>query len=185
MKQSYTTKNGTILPLANLKGKSYMLVAHRIVWFEEETERYTTNVQFPILTDEKAMALVTVTTFDKEGKVIRSVQDAKTESKKDFADFVEKSVTGALGRCLGQLGKGTAYALTDFDEGKRIVDAPLESLEQVVGTQPPASSNIQDGPVATPVEPVKRGFRRESKLSVAPAAPAVATAPVTSTEWEN
>ena len=52
----------------------------------------------------------------------------KTEHVKHFADFMEKSITGALGRALSQLGYGTAYALADLDEGVRIVDAPQSGV---------------------------------------------------------
>src|SRR5260221_564714 len=49
----------------------------------------------------------------------------KTERMVDFDDFVEKAETGAVGRALAMLGYGTQFAMIEFDEGERIVDAPV------------------------------------------------------------
>lgn len=119
------TTKGTELPLLNLKNKPYMQVAHRIVWFVEEVPNYTIENELVTLTDEKALAKVTVSILDKDGKILKKVSDMKGETRKDFPDFVEKSLTGALGRCLASLGFGTAYALADLSEGERIVDSPV------------------------------------------------------------
>lgn len=50
----------------------------------------------------------------------------KTEKAVDFADFVEKANTGAIGRALAVIGFGTQFTGTDLDEGNRIVDAPVD-----------------------------------------------------------
>ena len=49
----------------------------------------------------------------------------KTERKVDFDDYVEKAETGAVGRALAMLGYGTQFAMIEFDEGERVVDAPV------------------------------------------------------------
>lgn len=129
MNRFIKTPKGTELPLLNLKGKSYLQVAHRLVWFIEEVKSYRIETEMVTLTDTFAVAKVTIKTYDEGGNVIKQAQDFKSESLKHFPDFIEKSVTGALGRALAQLGHGTAYALADLDEGDRIVDAPQEKLD--------------------------------------------------------
>lgn len=141
----------------NLKGKEYMMVAHRLVWLVDEEPNYTTNLEFLILKEDVCLAKMTLTLFDETGKVIKSVQDCKMEHKKDFPDFVEKAITGSLGRCLAQIGKGTSYALQDLDEGARIVDTPLADVKQQLKAETVATPQE-----ATPAEAPKKvaTFRR-------------------------
>ncbi len=77
----------------------------------------------------------------------KQVNDIKRETRKDFPDFTEKAVTGALGRCLAQCGFGTAYALQDLDEGNRIVDAPLEARKKDSPVEPATKQTT--GPLVT------------------------------------
>lgn len=181
MSKTITTKKGSVLPLMQLKGKDYLIVAHRLVWLVDDEESYTTDLEFPILKDDMCLAKVTLTLYDKDRQVVKRVQDCKMENKKDFPDFVEKAITGALGRCLAQVGKGTNYALQDLDEGTRIADAPLEAppkekpkpsttvVQQETTTKAPETQTTTESPkkVAT--------FRR----------PKVETTPATSDDgWE-
>jgi hypothetical protein len=128
MNSIFTTPKGTKIALLNLKGNEYMKAAHRILWFQEETPLYKTEIEFPVLTDEVALAKVKVTIMNANGEIIRKVEDVKMEHKAHFTDFVEKAVTGAYARAVTLLGFGTAYALADLDEGERIVDAPQEKV---------------------------------------------------------
>lgn len=134
MSKFVTTKLGTELPLLDLKGKSYMQVAHRLVWFVEENPKFHIDTELPVLDADKATAKVTIKVFDEQGNIVRKAQDMKTEHTKHFADFMEKAITGAMGRALSQLGYGTAYALADLDEGARIVDAPQSSVTATIST---------------------------------------------------
>lgn len=113
------------LPLMSLKGNPYMKVAYRLQWFVTDVKRYSISTEYPVLTDAKATVRVTVNIFDDTGNLVKSAQASKTETQKDFNDYVEKAETGALGRALASLGYGTAQAVADLDEGTRIVDAPL------------------------------------------------------------
>lgn len=117
------TKNGTILPLANLKGKPYLMVAHRIVWFREECPNHTILTEFVQLTESYAIAKATI----KHGELILATSH-KREDQKHFPDFMEKAETGAVGRALALIGYGTQFA-PEFDEGDRIVDTPIKAAE--------------------------------------------------------
>src|SRR5207253_3757065 len=59
---------------------------------------------------------------DGKGKVGEAF---KSETAVDFDDYAEKADTGATGRALAKIGYGTQFAV-DFDEGSRIVDAPVD-----------------------------------------------------------
>src|SRR6266699_166108 len=55
-----------------------------------------------------------------------SAMGTKSEKAASFADYIEKAETGAIGRALAALGYGTQFVADEFDEGERIVDAPVD-----------------------------------------------------------
>lgn len=127
--KTLTTPKGTALPLTNLKGKDYLMVAYRIQWMNEVHPNFEISTDFPLVTDEQTIARAKVTLMDLEGKVIKTATATKRETKKDFSDHTEKAETAAIGRCLALLGFGTQFALADLDEGDRIVDSPVTSTK--------------------------------------------------------
>lgn len=150
MSDHVVTEKGTVLPLLNLKGKKYLMIAYRLQWLSEKYDNYTIDTEFPVLNEEQTVAKATVTLFDKDGKVIRKAMAAKRETKKDFPDHMEKAETAAIGRALSMLGLGTQHAIADLDEGTRLADSPLEEPKKSVKTEPVSSSD--DKKVETPVE---------------------------------
>ena len=105
--------------LMSLKGKAYLPVAERIVWFRNdypEGQIETTLVEH----DRQAgYAMYRARVSTGNGGVAEA---SGTETKQDFGDYLEKSETKSVGRALGYLGYGTANA--GFEEGQRVVDAP-------------------------------------------------------------
>lgn len=133
VRKDFTTKSGLTLPLMNLKGKEYLLIADRIRWFVTENEKFEIDTNFLTLTDDKAVAKTTVTVFNQDGSVKTRVNGIKSEDRKDFADFAEKATTGSLGRAVTYLGYGTQFSADELNElvnenGKevnRLADAPI------------------------------------------------------------
>lgn len=123
--KTVTTPKGTALPLANLKGKDYLMVAHRLQWFNETETNFRIETEFLLVNDDQTVARAVVTVFDKEGKELKRASATKRETKKDFSDHTEKAETSAVGRALAMLGYGTQFAISDLDEGDRIVDSPV------------------------------------------------------------
>lgn len=128
--KTVTTPKGTSLPLANLKGKDYLMVAHRLQWFNETETNFRIETDFLLVNDDQTVARAVVTVFDKEGKEIKRASATKRETKKDFSDHTEKAETSAVGRALAMLGYGTQFAISDLDEGDRIVDSPVTDTRQ-------------------------------------------------------
>lgn len=124
------TEKGTELPLVNLKGKDYLMVAYRLQWLTESVPNYTISTELVLLSDEQTVAKAVVSLFDKDGKLYREASATKRETKKDFMDHTEKAETAAVGRALAMLGFGTQHALSDLDEGTRLADSPLESTKK-------------------------------------------------------
>lgn len=121
MQTQFTTKNGLILPLLNLRGKEYLQVAHRILWWRDENPTDVVSVDF--ITINETMCIAKATVSDQNGKV--KAQMHKREDAKHFPDFMEKAETGAIGRALAVLGYGTQFTAQEFEEGERLADAPL------------------------------------------------------------
>jgi len=158
MSKTVTSPKGNQLPLTNLKGKDYLMVAYRIQWLNEDTTvaKFDIATDFVLLNDDQTIARAKVSLYDQTGALLRSATATKRETKKDFSDHTEKAETSAIGRALAMLGYGTQFAIADLDEGERLADSPLEKTDASV---------------------TKSSFRK--KPSIVSATPEVATPEVT------
>lgn len=119
--KTFKTPKGTELPLLDFRGKPYLQVAHRLVWFREERPDW--SIETEIFRLENNAALGKASIKDASGKVVATGH--KYEDVKGFGDFIEKAETGAIGRALALCGYGTQFA-PEFDEGERLADAPIQ-----------------------------------------------------------
>lgn len=122
---NFKTSKGTELPLLNLRGKDYLQVAHRIMWFREEHPYWPIRVEVQDKTDKYVTCKATV--YDDKGTILQEAH--KTEHFQHFQDALEKAETGAIGRALANLGYGTAFAqdLMEHEEPlvkPKLVDSP-------------------------------------------------------------
>lgn len=106
--------------LMPLKGKEYLQVMWRLVWFREEKPLWGIDTKLEHLTDDHAVFSAKI--LDENG--IQKSAGYGSESVKDFHDFIEKAETKAVGRALAMLGYGTQFA-PELDEEQRIVDSPV------------------------------------------------------------
>lgn len=137
--------------LVQLKSKAgsqdYLPVKWRLVWFRSvhpqgtidtqemmvdldrvvETEAFVWNAEKrrseKVIKQAKGYARFRAVVTDGKGG---RATGTKAENAANFADYVEKSETGAIGRALAALGFGTQFTDEEFNEGERIVDAPVE-----------------------------------------------------------
>jgi len=163
MSKTVKTPGGTELPLVNLKGKDYLMVAHRLQWFNEVEKNFEISTEFLLVTEEQTICKAQVVVKDAEGKVIRQAQATKRETKKDFPDHTEKAETAAVGRALAMLGYGTQFALSDLSEGERLVDSPLVSVKQ---QETPKQETKQETKPELPAK--KGGFGQKAKQPETP-----------------
>lgn len=120
--RSYRTAKGTELPLLNLRGKQYLEVKFRLVWFREDHPDWSIETELQSVTEVSAYARATIR--DEKGRIIATSH--KFENVQGFPDFIEKAETGAIGRALALIGYGTQFCADELDEGNRIVDAPVD-----------------------------------------------------------
>ena len=126
--------------LIMLKGKAYLEVKWRLVWFRNEHPDWAITTSIVTFDVEDKYAIFKAQISDQHGIV--KAEGTKMEDARGFADYLEKAETGAIGRALGILGFGTQFA-PEFDEvvqgaeHPRIVDAPIESKPKVKVTAEP------------------------------------------------
>lgn len=123
--------------MMKLKGKDYLQVMWRLVWFREEHPDY--GLDTCLLENDDNHAVFTAKITDETGRAICSGHGS--ESKKDFGDYLEKAETKAVGRALAMLGYGTQFAADELDEGERIVDSPVDRQKKEIGPECPDCGN--------------------------------------------
>lgn len=139
------TPSGKLLPLMNLKGKDYLAVAYRLVWYREVFPKGKIVTEAIQMTQEYAVFRASV--FDEADRLLATA--TKHESKKDFPDHIEKAETGAIGRALALCGFGTQFT-DDLEEGQRIVDSPIVTNRTQVEHQNVALPNFSKSSAVSP-----------------------------------
>lgn len=113
--------------MMKLKGKDYLQVMWRLVWFREDKPNWTIDTS--ILQMDADHAVFKAVVLDENGQ--QKSAGHGSESKRDFGDFLEKAETKAVGRALAMLGYGTQFAADELDEGERIVDSPVQRTKAI------------------------------------------------------
>jgi hypothetical protein len=140
--------------LLNLKGKDYLDVQNRLLWFIRDqraliaaghaTVPYVVRTECVELDREQGWAHFKTYVRDVLGN--QSTMYG-SESAKDFPDYAEKASTKALGRALLALGYGAGMA-PELDEGDRVVDTPVGRPNTARRPEPTARSGAPAGPAA-------------------------------------
>ncbi len=126
-RKSFKTEGGTELPLLSLKGKEYLQVAHRLVWFREVHPTGIIKTQMLAMQGEgKDEYAVFKTEVFVNGGLVSTAH--KKETRGGFDDFIEKAETGSIGRALALAGFGTQFSADELDEKDRLADSPVEVI---------------------------------------------------------
>ena len=125
--------------LMQLKGKDYLQVMWRLVWFREEKPNWCIDTQ--LISHEGECAVFCAKIFDESG--VQKASGYGSESRKDCGDYLEKAETKAIGRALAMLGYGTQFA-PELDEGERIVDSPVSRPPHVQTVDKPRAFTCSD-----------------------------------------
>jgi hypothetical protein len=144
--------------LISLKGKSYLEVKYRLVWFRDENPDWAITTSIIKLDMDAKYAICKASIADQNGVV--KAEGTKMEDIKGFGDFLEKAETGAIGRALGILGYGTQFA-PEFDEvvpgveNPRIVDSPIETPKKAPAAPAQPKRTMREGGVLLKAEIVR------------------------------
>lgn len=125
--------------MMKLKGKDYLQVAWRLVWFREDHPDW--SIDAALLEADAEHAIFKATISDENG--VQKSSGHGSESKRDFGDYLEKAETKAVGRALAMLGYGTQFAADELDEGERIVDSPIDRTRKAAPEVPQHATAAQ------------------------------------------
>lgn len=127
--------------MMSLKGKDYLQVMWRLVWFREDHPDWCIDTTMMEHIDGVS-AVFCAKILDAEGRQVSSGWGSET--KKDFGDYLEKAETKSVGRALAMLGYGTQFTADELDEGQRIVDSPVERKPQKAAEKPTEAPKKED-----------------------------------------
>lgn len=114
--------------ITKIKGKDYLEVKWRLVWFRDDNPvsdfDNSLRLKTKIVEDTGDQGVVVAELYSPLGELLATAH--KREHKKEFHDYLEKAETGAIGRVLAIAGYGTQFAEElELPEGK-LVDSPID-----------------------------------------------------------
>jgi hypothetical protein len=130
--------------LMNLKGRDYLNVQNRLLWFIRDQRDFIVRGRTELVEQDREAGFAHFKTYVRDVLGNEATMYG-SESAKDFGDYAEKASTKSLGRALLALGYGTAFA-PEMDEGERVVDTPVERRK--------STAAVRANPVAAQTAPV-------------------------------
>lgn len=108
--------------LIDIRGKKYLEVKWRLVWFHEEKPDWSLET---VYADFENAVIFKCAAKNPEGRIMATGHGRLVST--DWPRYFEKAETASIGRCLAILGFGTQFA-EEFDEdveGGELADAPV------------------------------------------------------------
>lgn len=102
----------------NIKGKEYVEVNQRLLYFRKESKYDGWTVENDIIAVDSESCIVKTSIKDQTGKVVASAhaQEDRTSSHINKTSFVENCETSAVGRALAMLGIGIETSIASSNE---------------------------------------------------------------------
>jgi len=142
--------------------QDYLAVQWRLVWLRDQAPDATIETELLQLDLDRQVAVFKAVISN--GNAIATGHGS--EAAKDFADYIEKAETKAVGRALAALGYGTQFA-PEFDEGERLVDAPVDRSQAQAAEKPkahPGTEHLTNGD-GSPAFPAKDAMPQAPTLT--------------------
>jgi len=107
----------------NIKGKEYITVNERLIYFRNKEEFKGFGIKEDIVSIDDTEGIFKVTIYDSNGEPIVSAhaQEYRDSSYINKTSFVENGFTSALGRALGYLGIGIDTSIASANEVQNAV----------------------------------------------------------------
>jgi len=127
----------------NIKGKAYVEVSQRILYFRTAPEYKGWTMESDLVSYDDQSCIVRATIRNAEGIVVAvgHAQEDRTSSMINKTSYVENCESSAWGRCLGNLGIGIETSIATADEvamaiAKQNLPAKQSQETQSQETQP-------------------------------------------------
>tara|TARA_R110000764_G_C10747660_1_gene351768 strand:- start:16 stop:513 length:498 start_codon:yes stop_codon:yes gene_type:complete len=113
----------------NIKGKEYITVNERLIYFRNKDEFKGFGIKEDIVTIDEKEGIFKVTIYNTNGEHIVSAhaQEYRDSSYINKTSFVENGFTSALGRALGYLGIGIDTSIASANEVQNAVNNQKET----------------------------------------------------------
>lgn len=131
--------------LTDLRGKQYLEVKWRLVWFKDEHK--DGGISTEIINYEPLIIKATIVI---DGVIVATGHGTADDSGKNVVwkgKSIEKAETAAIGRALAHAGYGTQFSPDDDEDG--VVDSPVQ--RKATPTPPPAKNAANGQPNVNPV----------------------------------
>lgn len=104
------------LKTINIKGKEYVEVNERIIFFRKNYKNHSLTTEVIDKTDDTV--LIKATVLNEEGVTIATghAEEVKGSTFINKTSYVENCETSAIGRCLGCLGIGIDTSVASYEE---------------------------------------------------------------------
>jgi len=134
--------------LTKVKGKDYLEVKWRIAWFRDQWPAGSISTELISHVGNEAIFRAEVRATEPDGTVHGSATGFGSSDVNEFASYIEKAETKAIGRALAVLGFGTQFAPDFADENN------------------PADTGVQRGASRPPQQLHGQGQRQSQPQSV-------------------
>ena len=113
----------------NIKGKEYITVNERLIYFRNKDEFKGFGIKEDIVTIDEKEGIFKVTIYNTNAEPIVSAhaQEYRDSSYINKTSFVENGFTSALGRALGYLGIGIDTSIASANEVQNAVNNQKET----------------------------------------------------------
>ena len=152
--------------LRKLSGRDYLEVKWRLLWLRTDHPDATVETELVQVDPAAGFALFRARVALADGG---SATGYGSETRTDFADYIEKAETKALGRALAALGYGTQFCedhdLTDGDGTTHPADSPVEKPSGSPSMGHPGASATNEGAKQEP-RPIASGLATPAQLKL-------------------
>ena len=124
------------LKTVNIKGKEYVEVNERLIYFRKTYPNYSLTSEVLEKTEKSILILATIS--DDNGRVISTgmAEEEKGSTFINKTSYVENCETSAVGRALGMMGIGIETSIATAEEVKQAINTQTSAKPKLTPDRP-------------------------------------------------